>query len=108
MQKIIDVAKEHLRSASHNIQRYALLVLSSFCDTNDEATMELIGKYTDSQDSRVRAQAFRSILTLGTRGMTLGPTLYLRTVKSLNDDYECVRIEALRLVYELGVQNVDQ
>lgn len=106
--KIIDMAKLQLKSASHNIQRYALMVLGGFSDTSDQLTLDLIGKYTDSQDSRVRAQAFRSMMLLGTRGVALGPSLYPRTVQSLKDDYECVRMEALNFVYELGVRNPDQ
>lgn len=105
--RIVEVARQQLGSYSHNIQRYALLVLAGFaCVGGDGAdTLELVGKYTDSQDSRVRAQALRSILTLGQRGVPLTPRLYLRTVQSLADDYECVRKEALQLVYELGVRN---
>lgn len=106
--KIIDMARLQLKSSSHNIQRYALMVLSGFSDTSDQLTLDLIGKYTDSQDSRVRAQAFRSMMVLGTRGVALGPSLYPRAVQSLKDDYECVRMEALHFVYELGIQNPEQ
>lgn len=95
-------------ASSHNIQRYAIMVLGGYSDTTDELTLDLVGKYTDSQDSRVRAQAFRSMMCLGTRGVALGPSLYPRTVQSLKDDYECVRIEALKFVYELGIQNAEQ
>lgn len=106
--KIIDMARTQLKSASHNIQRYALLVLGGCSDVSDELTLDLVGKYTDSQDARVRAQAFRSMMWLGTRGVALGPSLYPRTVQSLKDDYECVRMEALKFVYELAIQNADQ
>lgn len=108
--KIDAVAKGHLLSYSHNIQKHALLLLGAFTPLADaeRETMQLVGKYTDSQDSRVRAQAFRSILTLGKRGAQLAPSLYVRATKALTDDYECVRKEALQLVFELGVRHPEQ
>lgn len=102
------VAKQQLLSHSHNIQKHALLLLGAFAPINEVETLSLVGKYTDSQDSRVRAQAFRSILMLGARGVLLTPSLYARAIESLNDDYECVRKEALQLVFELGVRHPEQ
>lgn len=106
--KVDVVAKQQLFSHSHNIQKHALLLLGAFAPINDVETLSLVGKYTDSQDSRVRAQAFRSILMLGSRGVLLTPLLYARAIESLNDDYECVRKEALQLVFELGVRHPEQ
>lgn len=106
--KIDATAKLQLLSHSHNIQKHALLLLGAFAPINDVETLSLVGKYTDSQDSRVRAQAFRSILMLGSRGVPLTPSLYARAIESLNDDYECVRKEALQLVFELGVRHPEQ
>ena len=107
MNRAVSFAKNQLTSASHNVQRHALLVLGSFSQLADaeKETLELVGHYTDSQDARVRAQAFRAILTLSERGVVLMPTLYYRAVKSLHDDYECVRQEALELVYVLGIKH---
>lgn len=100
----------HLTSPSHNVQRHALLLLGAFTPLAEaeRETLDLIGKYTDSQDSRVRAQAFRSILMMGHRNVTLTPSLYPRATGSLEDDYECVRREALQLVYELGIKHPNQ
>lgn len=106
--RIDAIARSHLLSHSHNIQKHALLLLGAFAPLADRESMELVGKYTDSQDSRVRAQAFRSILTLGKRGAQLTTNLYERATKALTDDYECVRKEALQLVFELGVRHPDQ
>lgn len=102
-------AKLQLTNASHNVQRHALRLLGAFLQLREaeKESLDLISKYTDSQDSRVRAQAFRSILMLGERGAFLSPTLYFRAVESLKDDYECVRKEALQLVFELGVKHTD-
>lgn len=105
--RIVLFTKQQLTNASHNVQRHALLLLGAFLQLREaeKESLDLISKYTDSQDSRVRAQAFRSILMLGKRGAFLPPRLYFRAVDSLKDDYECVRKEALQLVYELGVKH---
>lgn len=103
-------AKIQLTNPSHNVQRHALLLLGAFLQLREaeKESLDLISKYTDSQDSRVRAQAFRSILMLGKRGTFLSPHLYVRATQALKDDYECVRKEALQLVYELGVKHPEK
>lgn len=105
--RIVMFAKMQLSNPSHNVQRHALLLIGAFLLLReaDRESLELISKYTDSQDSRVRAQAFRSILMLGKRGTLLPPWLYSRAIDALKDDYECVRKEALQLIYELGLRH---
>ncbi|XP_036319593.1 integrator complex subunit 4 [Rhagoletis pomonella] len=107
--KIAHFAQQQLTSESYHTHKYALLVLSAFVTLNDarKGVMDLIGHYADSQDSGVRAQALRSILCLGERGATLSPTLYQRAVEAMKDDYECVRKEALQLVFQLGIRHPD-
>lgn len=107
--KMVFYAQNQLTSYSHNVQRHSLLLLGAYASLTEaeKETMSLVGKYTDSQDSRVRAQAFRSILTLGSRGVPLLPVLFSRASAALNDDYECVRKEALQLVSELGIKHPD-
>lgn len=108
--RIVMFAKSQLTNPSHNVQRHALLLIGAFLQLReaDKESLELISKYTDSQDSRVRAQAFRSILTLGKRGALLPHWLYSRAQDALKDDYECVRKEALQLIYELGLRHPQQ
>lgn len=107
--RIVLFAKMQLSNASHNVQRHSLTLLGAFLQLREaeKESLDLISQYTDSQDSRVRAQAFRSILILGKRGVNLPPQLFFRAVESLKDDYECVRLEALQLVYELGIQHTE-
>lgn len=71
----------------------------------DNELLELVSKFTDSQDARVRAQSFNSILTMGKRGVKLSPNLYSRVTAALKDDYECVRKEALPLIFEIGTKH---
>lgn len=108
--QMVFLAKVKLFSPSHNVQRHAILLLGVFVLLSDaeKESLELIGKYTDSPDARVRAQAFRSMLTLGDRGVQLPPSLYSRACASLTDDYECVRKEALNMVFELGVRHSEE
>lgn len=109
--KIVNFSKSQLISLSHNVQRHALLLLGTFSQIiGDEIqeTLDLISHYADSQDARVRAQAFCSILILGRRGVSLTTVLYPRALNALKDDYECVRKEALQLVYELSIKHPDQ
>uniref|UniRef100_A0A6E8UZW3 Integrator complex subunit 4 n=1 Tax=Anopheles coluzzii TaxID=1518534 RepID=A0A6E8UZW3_ANOCL len=108
--QMVFFAKVKLFSPSHNVQRHAILLLGVFVLVSDaeKESLELIGKYTDSPDARVRAQAFRSMLTLGERGVQLPPSLYPRACASLTDDYECVRREALNMVFELGVRHPEE
>lgn len=107
--RIVLFAKQQLINASHNVQRHALTLLGAFLQLREaeKESLDLISRYTDSQDSRVRAQAFRSILILGQRGAFLPPRLYFRAVEALKDDYECVRKEALQLVYEIGIKHTE-
>lgn len=105
--RIVLFAKQQLSNASHNVQRHALLLLGAFLQLREaeKESLDLISRYTDSQDSRVRAQAFQSILMLGERGAYLPPNLYFRALDALKDDYECVRIKALHLVSTLGMKH---
>lgn len=104
--RMVSFAKQKLLSASHNVQRHALVLLGTFlCPEAEQEILELVGKYTDSQDARVRAQAFSSMLAIGQRGLDLTPNLYQRAVETLKDDYECVRKEALQLIYEIGIRH---
>uniref|UniRef100_A0A1B0BF91 Integrator complex subunit 4 n=1 Tax=Glossina palpalis gambiensis TaxID=67801 RepID=A0A1B0BF91_9MUSC len=98
--KIAHFAQEQLISESHHTQKNALLVLSAFVALTDakKGVIDTVGHYADSQDSVVRAQSLRFILCLGARG---------RAVDTLEDDYECVRKEALRLSFQLGVCHPD-
>ncbi|KAL9881613.1 integrator complex subunit 4-like [Glossina fuscipes] len=107
--KIAHFAQQQLISESHHTQKNALLVLSAFVALTDakKGVIDTVGHYADSQDSGVRAQSLRSILCLGERGAILSPNLYQRAVDTLEDDYECVRKEALRLVFQLGVCHPD-
>lgn len=104
--KFTDFAKAKLSSPSHNVQRHSILLIGAF--SSDKELLDLISKYTDSQDARVRAQAISSIMSMGKRSVELSPSLYHRAENSLKDDYECVRKEALELICEIGNRHPEQ
>ncbi|XP_017086104.1 integrator complex subunit 4 [Drosophila eugracilis] len=102
--QVAHLAKEQLRSGSTHTQKNAMLVMGRYA-TKKEGERHYVWKlafYIDSQDSGVRAQALHALLTLGERGSELPAVLYKRAVEAMKDDYECVRKEALRLVFMLG------
>ncbi|XP_017055722.1 integrator complex subunit 4 [Drosophila ficusphila] len=107
--QVAHLAKEQLRSGSTHTQKNAMLVIGGFA-TKMEGERHYVWKlafYIDSQDSGVRAQALHALLTLGERGSQLPAVLYKRAVEAMKDDYECVRKEALRLVFMLGNRHPD-
>lgn len=67
-----------------------------------EDTLNLISSYFNSQDARVRSQAFSTVINLHERGMKLNPNIYTSVCESLKDDYEIVRSVVLKLVWVLG------
>lgn len=105
--KVLALAKLKLVSINHNVQRHALLVLGTFQGPHiDTEFLELISKYTESQDARVRAQAFNSLLLLCSSGHPFPiVNFYGRATKSLKDDYEIVRQCALLFVYEISLKS---
>lgn len=100
-------AQQQLTADSHRTQKNALLVLSSFIPLADakKEIIEKIAQYGDSNDSGVRAESLRALLCLAERGAELSPDLYKRAIDAIRDDYECVRKEALQLVYQLGLNH---
>lgn len=110
--RVVLFAKTQLTNVSHNVQRHALKLLGDQLPLREaekeKESLELISQYTDSQDSRVRAQAFRSILTLAKRGADLPSRLYYRAIESIKDDYELVRKESIELVAEIGVKHPEE
>ncbi|KAH8291674.1 hypothetical protein KR018_005285 [Drosophila ironensis] len=107
--QVAHLAKEQLRSSSTHTQKNAMLVIGGFA-SKIEGERHYVWKlayYIDSQDSGVRAQALHALIRLGERGSHLPALLYRRAVEAMKDDYETVRMEALRLVYMLGKLHPD-
>lgn len=108
--RIIDFSKHKLTSTNYNVQRHAVKLFGAFSSKEDaeKELMLLVSHYMDSPDARTRAQAINSILCMGNRSMQLSQSLYSRVEKHLKDDYECVRREALQLVFEISQRHPEQ
>ncbi|XP_049887123.1 integrator complex subunit 4 isoform X2 [Pectinophora gossypiella] len=114
MMRLVGVAKDNLKDTSHRVKCRCLQLISELYPiypeadrtsdmvTDAEAIIKLLGDYSNSEDARVRCEAFQSLLTLNERGQTLGAALYEPACAALADDYEIVREAALKLVWLLG------
>ena len=67
--------------------------------------LTLVGKYTQSQDARVRHAAFEALLKIQGLGFKLDTSLYADFCLALNDDHESVRSVALHLIRALAAAN---
>ncbi|KAJ2943877.1 hypothetical protein O0L34_g8201 [Tuta absoluta] len=114
MMRLVGVAKDNLKDTSHNVKCRCLQLISELYPiypeadrtsdmvTESEAIVKLLGDYSNSEDARVRCEAFQSLLTLNERGQPLNATLYDTACTALADDYEIVREVAIKLVWLLG------
>lgn len=64
--------------------------------------LTLVGRYTNSQDPRVRNAAFEALHQIHNQDYKLDVILYKDFCKALEDDYEGVRGAALNLVYVMS------
>uniref|UniRef100_A0A1B6E309 Integrator complex subunit 4 n=1 Tax=Clastoptera arizonana TaxID=38151 RepID=A0A1B6E309_9HEMI len=106
--KLIQVAKQHLTDKRHTVKKKCLdligelLPLSGVSETSIQSTIRLVADFSQSQDSRVRAAAFKTLVVLHGRGFKLPATLYSEACEALTDDYETVRSAAIQLLWLLS------
>jgi len=107
-QKLVLVAKQYLTDTSHYVKCKCLeligelLPVGGSCESSAQAMMRHVGDYTHSEEARVRSAAFRTMLTVHERGSKLDSSVYPEVCLALKDDYEIVRLVALKLVWVLG------
>ncbi|RZF49050.1 hypothetical protein LSTR_LSTR013945 [Laodelphax striatellus] len=94
--KLIQVSKEYLKDTNHMVKRKCLSIIGKFLPNNERdpntlATMRFVNDYTHSEDPRVRADAFLTLIALHERGIKVDVSFYNETCQSLKDDYEVVR-----------------
>ncbi|KAL1427781.1 hypothetical protein MTO96_003125 [Rhipicephalus appendiculatus] len=98
--KASQLARQALLDGNHRVQCKCLRLLSDLLPTDGrpEALTSLLSDYSRHQDPRVRTEAFQAMYRLHDRGLKLDVSLYEHVTTALNDDYESVRIAALKLV----------
>ena len=101
--------KNCLANSNHQVKINALNVLgsgitaiSSIDRSIAPDILTLVGRYTGSQDPRVRNAAFEALLDIHKQDYKLDVILYKDFCKALDDDYEGVRRAALKLVYVMS------
>ncbi|XP_050666118.1 integrator complex subunit 4 [Leptidea sinapis] len=114
MNRLVAVARDNLKDTSHQVKCRCLQLISELypicpeADRTAEMTAEadiivkLLSDYSNAEDARVRCEAFKSLLVLHERGLTLSAQIYEHVCAALSDDYEIVREVALKLVWLLG------
>ncbi|XP_064615609.1 integrator complex subunit 4-like [Liolophura sinensis] len=111
-QQIVSLAKEHLTDTSHLVRSNCLDIIGSLAshvpDRQEESqsntlsqVQKLLGQFTQDSDPRVRTSAFQAMIQLHQRGLKLEQTLYKQANQALTDDYESVRMAAVKLVWLL-------
>ncbi|XP_071839499.1 integrator complex subunit 4-like isoform X2 [Apostichopus japonicus] len=115
-QQLVKAAKENLDDSGHLVRCECLCLIGSLAtsemniheETQEASTslvlsvQDLLSMYTTDQDPRVRTAAFQAMLLLHQRGQKLSLSLYKSACAALKDDYEGVRIAALKLIWTLA------
>ncbi|GIY87435.1 integrator complex subunit 4 [Caerostris darwini] len=101
--QIFELAKKYLNSRSYEVKCAALSVIGDFIALDDKSetfqnTLQLLAEYSHDHEPRVRTEALNALLNLHDRGLKLDSALYEEVCEALTDDYEGVRMAALRLI----------
>lgn len=106
-ERLISIAFKHLSDSGHLVRSSCLELLGKL-GTADSQTgtsrlplQKVMVDHMEDQDSRVRRSAFLAILNLHQRGIQIDLTMYDHCCRSLKDDYEGVRMSAVKLIWVL-------
>ncbi|XP_023932225.1 integrator complex subunit 4-like isoform X1 [Lingula anatina] len=111
--QLISVANEKLQDTSHLVRCKCLELIGALasCDSTSPAEGEsdsllqvqkMLCSYTQDQDARVRASALRALASLHERGILLDMYVYRQAGGALTDDYESVRLHAVKLLWVMA------
>jgi len=123
--QLIEIATAHLSNSDHAVRVKCLELLGSLgypgylsenpnillsststAQASNGATQSTLDShikhYSQDNDPRVRTSAFQSLLAWHERGLRLPQSTYSSLISALTDDFEGVRVAALKLVWVLA------
>ncbi|XP_022098018.1 integrator complex subunit 4-like [Acanthaster planci] len=107
--KMVEAAKQHLSDLHHTVRCECLSLIGALSTIErvgskkeEKKYQRLLCTYIDDQDPRVRQSALKAMLTLHQRGQRLDLSIYQQSVKVLSDDFDGVRLAALKLIWVLS------
>jgi len=107
IQKILKASIKKLDDSHHDVRCACLNMIGQLCpfepirmsSTRTVDPMELFSEFSADQDPRVRTVVYQSLLTLHQRNRPLDISVYEKATSALTDDYENVRLAAIKLVW---------
>eukprot|EP00794_Sanderia_malayensis_P010994 gene10994-12157_t len=110
IQKILKFAYNRLVDSHQDVRSSCLWLMSKLCPKENLRLSagrhvdfsELFGEFSEDQDPRVRSSALQALLTLHYRGHNLLLNIYKKASDALQDDYEAVRMGAVKLIWVLS------
>lgn len=98
--RLVAAAAPYLCDGDAWVRRTALSLHSQLGD--GVAAMDTVVQHSQDGDARVREAALTGALMLHQRGVAVPLSAYGRIIVSLNDDFEAVRMEAMRVLWVMS------
>lgn len=107
LQKILKAAVKKLDDSHQDVRSACLALIGKICPNEPIKissgrvidVLDLFSEFSSDQDPRVRAVVYHSLLVLHQRNHALDLSVYEKASESLNDDYEDVRLAAVKIVW---------
>lgn len=111
---IVALAYKGLRSGSYKVRSKCLLVIGNLGKINTDtgpmtsqslgkrSLQAVVGDFFSDPEPRVRCSALQGMILLHERQQKLEFQVYLQACSALSDDYEAVRVVALKLIWILS------
>ena len=106
--ELVEPSLALLRDPSHLVRRKCLDLIGSVgcADTKleswpQQSFSDILINFMSDNDSRVRSSAFEAMVLWHQRGVCIGQAVYNNACEALTDDYEQVRMAAVKLIWVL-------
>ncbi|XP_014681400.1 PREDICTED: integrator complex subunit 4-like [Priapulus caudatus] len=106
-QQLVKLAENYLSDKDHLVRSKCIELIGDLTPiigrpNQISAVQKLLGDLSQDQDPRVRTSAFLALLTLHQRGIQLDLEVYDQVCQALSDDYEGVRLAAVKLIWVIS------